>query len=170
MKKSTLSLSLSLSLSRKKLKIARGFTIVELLIVAVVIAILAAITIVAYNGITSQARESARKADIATWKKQSEIYKIDKGIICPDNYVFVYGNPAIPGSKDFCVMKYEAKIKGQENGNQPYNPAFVAESRPTGTPWVNISQTDAITEAAALGGGSHLITETEWMTRAGGHS
>jgi prepilin-type N-terminal cleavage/methylation domain-containing protein len=34
---------------------ARGFTIVELLIVIVVIAILAAITIVAYNGIQSRA-------------------------------------------------------------------------------------------------------------------
>jgi len=37
----------------------KGFTIVELLIVVVVIAILAAITIVAYNGITNRAKESA---------------------------------------------------------------------------------------------------------------
>lgn len=37
----------------------RGFTIVELLIVVVVIAILAAITIVAYNGITNRAKATA---------------------------------------------------------------------------------------------------------------
>lgn len=37
----------------------RGFTIVELLIVVVVIAILAAITIVAYNGIQNRAKDSA---------------------------------------------------------------------------------------------------------------
>ncbi len=37
----------------------RGFTIVELLIVVVVIAILAAITIVAYNGIQNRAKASA---------------------------------------------------------------------------------------------------------------
>lgn len=42
----------------------RGFTIVELLIVVVVIAILAAITIVAYNGVSRSARESSIKSDL----------------------------------------------------------------------------------------------------------
>ncbi|MCA9336117.1 prepilin-type N-terminal cleavage/methylation domain-containing protein, partial [Candidatus Saccharibacteria bacterium] len=41
-----------------------GFTIVELLIVIVVIAILAAITIVAYNGIQQRSRDSIRKSDL----------------------------------------------------------------------------------------------------------
>jgi len=41
----------------------KGFTIVELLIVVVVIAILAAITIVAYNGVRSRAVESTLKID-----------------------------------------------------------------------------------------------------------
>lgn len=40
----------------------RGFTIVELLIVIVVIAILAAITVVAYNGIQNRARASGAQA------------------------------------------------------------------------------------------------------------
>lgn len=44
------------------LKSRQGFTIVELLIVIVVIAILATITIVAYNGIQNQARSSAVQA------------------------------------------------------------------------------------------------------------
>lgn len=46
-----------------------GFTIVELLIVVVVIAILAAITIVAYNGIQKQAQDSRRDSDIAQYYK-----------------------------------------------------------------------------------------------------
>lgn len=42
-----------------------GFTIVELQIVIVVIAILATISIVAYNGIQQRARDSQRKSDLA---------------------------------------------------------------------------------------------------------
>ena len=51
-----------------------GFTIVELLIVIVVIAILAAITIVAYNGIQRRARDSKRLADSANILKSLEAY------------------------------------------------------------------------------------------------
>ncbi len=40
----------------------KGFTLVELLIVIVVIAILAAISIVAYNGVTQKARDDERVA------------------------------------------------------------------------------------------------------------
>ena len=57
----------------------KGFTIVELLIVIVVIAILAAISIVAYNGIQTRARDSQRKSDIAAITKGLELYYIDKG-------------------------------------------------------------------------------------------
>ncbi len=56
-----------------------GFTIVELLIVIVVIAILAAITIVAYNGIQQRGKDSARKSDLATISKALKLYQIDEG-------------------------------------------------------------------------------------------
>lgn len=56
---------------------SQGFTIVELLIVVVVIAILAAITIVSYNGITSRANASAAASLAASIAKKAELYNSD---------------------------------------------------------------------------------------------
>lgn len=57
----------------------RGFTIVELLIVIVVIAILAAITIVAFNGIQSRAENTKTVSAVAAWVKALHSYKAEKG-------------------------------------------------------------------------------------------
>lgn len=57
-----------------------GFTIVELLIVIVIIGILAAITVVAFNGVQQRARDSARSSDIASVRKALELYRADNGI------------------------------------------------------------------------------------------
>jgi len=54
---------------------SKGFTIVELLIVIVVIAILAAITIVSYNGITKQARQSALQSGLKQVATQIATYR-----------------------------------------------------------------------------------------------
>lgn len=54
-----------------------GFTIVELLIVVVVIAILAAITLVSYNGIANRADASAVKSDLKTAATKVAMYKVD---------------------------------------------------------------------------------------------
>jgi len=53
----------------------RGFTIVELLIVIVVIGILAAITIIAYNGIQSRAKIATLQSDLVNTAKKLEVYK-----------------------------------------------------------------------------------------------
>lgn len=55
----------------------KGFTIVELLIVIIVIAILAAITVIAYNGIQNSANDAAIKSDLSNTAKKLEIYKVD---------------------------------------------------------------------------------------------
>ncbi|MFA5080690.1 MAG: hypothetical protein WC472_03675, partial [Candidatus Paceibacterota bacterium] len=39
-------------------------------------------------------------------------------------------------------------------------------STATGTPWISISQTEAIATCAALGNGAHLITNVEWTLLA----
>ena len=66
----------------------------------------------------------------------------------------------------FYIMKYEAKIQSNNDGNQTYSSSFVPESRAAGTPWVMINQTQAIAECASLGSGYHLITNTEWTSLA----
>jgi prepilin-type N-terminal cleavage/methylation domain-containing protein len=53
----------------------RGFTIVELLIVVVVIAILATITIVSYNGITKRAQQASILAQVDHFEKSIRMYK-----------------------------------------------------------------------------------------------
>ena len=57
----------------------RGFTIVELLIVIVVIAILAAITVVAFNGVQNRANDSAVQADLTNFAKLIEFQKAENG-------------------------------------------------------------------------------------------
>ncbi|MFZ2126158.1 MAG: type II secretion system protein [Candidatus Microsaccharimonas sp.] len=68
---------MSLNNIKAKLQAQKGFTIVELLIVIVVIGILAAITLVSYNGITSRANAASAKATAATVQKKAELYQAD---------------------------------------------------------------------------------------------
>lgn len=66
-----------------KVATSKGFTIVELLIVVVVIAILAAITIVAYNGIQNRTRDAAAKQGVATLGKKLHVYAEENATALP---------------------------------------------------------------------------------------
>lgn len=57
----------------------KGFTIVELLIVIVVIGILAALVVVTYNGIQQKARDTERKTDVNALHGQLEAYQAQNG-------------------------------------------------------------------------------------------
>lgn len=61
----------------------RGFTIVELLIVVVVIAILAAIAVVSYNGIQAKAHDATVRSDLHHVANLMNLYSIDNGEIFP---------------------------------------------------------------------------------------
>lgn len=53
-------------ITKGTVRVRHGFTIVELLVVVVVVGILAAVTIVAYNGVQNSAAETALKSDLQT--------------------------------------------------------------------------------------------------------
>ena len=62
-----------------------GFTIVELLVVVVVIAILAAVTVVSYNGISTRAKASAAQSAAQSAAKKVLAYMITNGDQMPDS-------------------------------------------------------------------------------------
>ncbi len=66
-------------LMHKAKQSANGFTIVELLIVIVVIAILAAVTLVAYNGITKQAQIALLQSDLSNGSSTLGTYQAVNG-------------------------------------------------------------------------------------------
>jgi prepilin-type N-terminal cleavage/methylation domain-containing protein len=61
-------------------KSVSAFTIVELLIVIVVIAILAAISIVAYNGIQTRAENTKTINSVAAYAKAVKLYAAEQGL------------------------------------------------------------------------------------------
>ena len=75
--------SMNVLQNKQRSKQTRGFTIVELLIVIVVIAILAAISIVAYNGIQKRARDAQRLSDITQIDKALKSYYAVNGTYPP---------------------------------------------------------------------------------------
>ena len=67
------------------MKVSRkdGFTIVELLVVVVVIAILASITIVSYSGIQEKAKDVRRVTEVKSIQDALEFYYMDRGVYPP---------------------------------------------------------------------------------------
>ncbi len=60
-----------------------GFTIVELLIVIVVVAILATISVVAYNGVQQRTDDAAVQSDVAALVKKIKLLEVDLGAVPP---------------------------------------------------------------------------------------
>lgn len=86
------------------LKPRSGFTIVELLIVVVVIAILAAISLVAYSNIQNRANDSKTKAAVTQLEKAIRLYAVDNGPIIVAGYsstAVAAGSPCVDGTGGF---------------------------------------------------------------------
>lgn len=118
-----------------------GFTIVELLIVIVVIGILAAITIVAYNGIQSRARASSVSAALSQAANKLAVYQVDY----PDLY------PADKTALDAIGIKDTASVTYQytQTSGTPNTYCLTAT---TGTTSYKISNTSTTPTAGGCAG------------------
>ena len=99
---------------------SRGFTIVELLIVIVVIAILAAITIVAFNGIQSRAADSSAQQDLATFHKKVALFHADNGFY-PRDATDLVNNIRMPFTKSAYVLNDGNFMYCASTGGASYN-------------------------------------------------
>lgn len=133
-----------------------GFTIVELLIVVVVIAILAAITIVSYNGIQSRAKLSGAQSDLAASSKKIELYKVDKGIYPTSSEPTVWKELLTSATGDISSTTGKTFILCRNNAGDKYALAAWAPVSPTtGGPIYYVSSvTHSVSTKAWSGQGS----------------
>src|SRR6478609_11671706 len=97
----------------------RGFTIVELLIVIVVIAILAAITVAAYNGIQTRAKNVKTVNAAVAWVKALKLYNADKDS-WPTNYSCLGTTSTYVGNSGQCWPQSQWVVRS----------AFLTEMQP----------------------------------------
>lgn len=98
----------------------KGFTVVELLIVIVVIAILAAISIVAYNGIQTRAENTKTLQALTQYAKAVQMYAASKGQY-PTTTVY----PCLGPSGTQCAfVAGSGTCTGNGDGLAVYQPAF----------------------------------------------
>lgn len=93
--------------------VRRGFTIVELLIVIVIIGILATIVIVAYNGIQQRAQNAKTLVAVDAYKTALSLYMVDHGAL-PDL-------SAMP-SGGFCLGTGYPDVNADGKGDCVVNP------------------------------------------------
>ncbi len=91
-----------------------GFTIVELLIVIVVIAILATISVAAYRGIQNRAYDSSVQSDLKSLASKLEVFKIDS----PTS---VYPNANSAATTQLTSLNFKASKSAYETSGTTHN-------------------------------------------------
>lgn len=119
----------------------RGFTIVELLIVIVVIGVLAALVIVAYNGIQTRAKNTKTISAANAWVKIIKQHQADNGSL-PSADSCLGNTTTYTGSNGQCWdaaywtvrSQFITQVQGYTNGNFPEPDITDITSGGSGTP------------------------------------
>lgn len=106
----------------------RGFTLVELLIVIVVVAILAGISVVAYNGIQQRAQTAAIVSTVRGYASIFEMYAATHGRFPPANWQCIGGVDGLP-AEDGYDAGYCFKPSSPTAGDNPSSTAVEAAIR-----------------------------------------
>lgn len=101
---------------------SRGLTIVELLIVIVIIAILATITVTAYNGIQARSRDAKRAQDFANIKKSLLTYETINGGLKKTYTAGAYTGGTTYSGWDSSVSPNWLAFLRTDHGNPPTDP------------------------------------------------
>lgn len=122
----------------------RGFTLVEILIVVVILGILAAIVIPQFTQASTEAKQNSLCSDLQTLRSQIQLYKVQH-------------NDAVPAAADFNnVMIYVTDIAGNISGTgtkvrvDPYNYGPYLERIPE-NPFSQKTGVGAVANQAAAG-------------------
>lgn len=116
----------------------RGFTIVELLIVIVVIAILASITVVAYNGMQQRSRDSIRMSALNAVAKALEAQYVANG--------------RYPDGGGGCLSSPWWNCWGYQSTNSLLEPSYIA----------NMPQDPGFVDNGACGNPNSYLTRAYW--------
>ena len=138
------------SMSRITRSKNRGFTIVKLLIVIVVIGILAAITIVAYNGIQERGKVARANSDLASLQKAIMLARVNqnKTLLQITGYGCTCGGSSTAAAIDAIAAASGANLSGIKAGD----------------PWGNVYYFD---ENEGEGGASNCTKDV--LTVSGSH-
>lgn len=115
--------------SHKQLQLQPGFTVVELLIVVVVIAILATVVIVSYRGIQTNAKNSQVIAGVSQYRELIESYRSMYGRYPKTTREIANEKVAVVCVGSGYTGGYCGKVSGTDVYEDPY---FVAEIKKAG--------------------------------------